>query len=267
VVALVLSCFILIFDKHSFKFLKQESTKSPQSKSISDLHKSNSYEDHMIFGDNITGYPIRIVPNIVHYVLFTIHQVEFGHFISILSVLKNQKPDQIIIHCDCDQLNGSYYERILKILPKTKTKLTIRKIERPTEIFGKPLNKEWIDWHASDITRIRVLMEFGGIYLDRDVYVVKSLNKFRKYEMTLNWDEGQDLGSQVMIAHKDARFLKLYIDSYHNYDPTQWYYNGGELPTRTILFKNPELVHRVKVEFGVDGPVACPKVYREYYKN
>lgn len=72
--------------------------------------------DNYIFGDNITGYPINIVPNIVHYVLFNIKQIEFGHFISILSVLRNQKPDQIIVHCDCDHLIGDYYERILQII-------------------------------------------------------------------------------------------------------------------------------------------------------
>jgi hypothetical protein len=110
-------------------------------------------------------------------------------------------------------------------------------------------------------------MEFGGIYLDRDVYVVKSLDIFRKYEMTLNWDEGQYLGSQVLIGHKNSRFLKLYYDSYHFYDSTQWYYNGGEFPTKSILYKSPQLVHRVKVAFGVDGPYACPKVYRIYYPD
>jgi hypothetical protein len=227
----------------------------------------NEYE--LIFGDNITGYPYEIVPNIVHYVLFTIHEIEFGHFISILSVLRNQKPDQIIIHCDCDQLIGDYYKRIVNIMRSTKsnTSLIIRRIEKPTQIFGKPLNEEWIDWHASDITRIRVLIEFGGIYLDRDVYVVKSLNKFRKYEMTLNWDENQYLGSQILIGHKNSRFLKLYLESYRDYDRNQWYYNGGIFPTTSILYENPQLVHRVKVEFGVDAPQVCPKVYNIHYPN
>ncbi len=261
---LIITIFIMLFmDQNCLK---------PETISGNRLKNCSLIEDHvkeyeLIFGDNITGYPYEIVPNIVHYVLFTIHEIQFGHFVSILSVLRNQKPDKIIIHCDCDQLNGNYYKRIVNIMQSTKsnTRLIIRRIEKPTQIFGKPLN--WINWHASDITRIRVLLEFGGIYLDQDVYVVKSLNKFRKYEMTLNWDENQYLGNQVLIGHKNSRFLKLYLESYHNYDPNQWYYNGGELPTTSILYKNPELVHRVKREFGVDGPQVCPKVYRIYYPD
>jgi hypothetical protein len=58
-----------------------------------------------------------------------------------------------------------------------------------TEIYGKLLNKGWLDWHASDISRYNTLKEFGGIYIDSDVYIVKSMDIFRKFEMTINWDE------------------------------------------------------------------------------
>ena len=109
--------------------------------------------------------------------------------------MKNQKPDVIYIHCNCHQLSGDYYERALRVANKTNTQLIVRTIEGPTQIFGQNLSKEWLSWHSSDITRVRVLMEFGGIYLDRDVYVVQSLDVFRKYEMTLNWDPN---GSKVL---------------------------------------------------------------------
>ena len=40
----------------------------------------------------------------------------------------------------------------------------------------------------------------------------------------MNWDEDQFIGNQVIIAHKDARFLKLYIESYrNNYRSDEWY--------------------------------------------
>lgn len=60
-----------------------------------------------------------------------------------------------------------------------------------------------------------VLMTYGGIYLDNDVYVVNSLDKYRKYEMTIGWEvENSIIGNQVFIAHPQARFLKAYLDQY-----------------------------------------------------
>ena len=32
-------------------------------------------------------------------------------------------------------------------------------------------------------------MNYGGIFLDNDVYVVKSLDEFLNYEMVVSWDE------------------------------------------------------------------------------
>lgn len=45
------------------------------------------------------------------------------------------------------------------------------------------------------------------------------------------------------------------------------YYNAGELPTKAILHKYPQLVHRVKVKFGVDAPRVCPYFYSEYHPD
>lgn len=41
-----------------------------------------------VYGDNETGWPFQIIPNIVHYVLLEDHELKLVHFISILSVLR-----------------------------------------------------------------------------------------------------------------------------------------------------------------------------------
>ena len=89
---------------------------------------------------NEFGLDYDIVPNIVHYVLFGVQEVDFVLFLSVLSVLKNQRPDVVYIHCDCTQLSGPFYERFMKVADKTKTRITVRMIERPTEIFGQKLS-------------------------------------------------------------------------------------------------------------------------------
>lgn len=67
----------------------------------------------------------------------------------------------------------------------------------------------------------------------------------------------------MLVGHRNARFLKLYHQSYQEYKPTKWYYNAGELPTTSILIAQPHLVHRVKLAFGVH--YLLPMLYRERY--
>jgi hypothetical protein len=166
----------------------------------------------------------------------------------VLSAFKNHRPDKILFHTDFDNFVGPYWEKV-KNTPGIVYEF--RKVILPDTICGQEFSKEYHIWHASDVTRIRILMEYGGIFLDNDIYVVQNLNKFRKFEMALGWDNNLCMGTQVLIANKNARFLRLWLDSYRQYYPDQWYYNAGCKPTEELLYKRPELVHRVKFLFGV----------------
>lgn len=221
--------------------------------------------------NNITGWPTIIVPDIVHYILFEQHFISYSNMLSLLSVVRIHRPELIYIHCDCDEINqdDNNWIRVLRAVNETNRSLIhIRRIAKPTEINGMKIRKDYANFHASDITRFRLLSEFGGIYVDNDIFVVQPLHQFRKFEFTLNWDEDQYMGSQVLIGHKDARFLKAVLETYNQaYDTNRWYFNAGELPTKGILEKYPHLVHRMKVKFGVDAPVACKYFYIEYHPD
>ena len=77
------------------------------------------------------------------------------------------------------------------------------------------------------------MMQYGGIYLDNDVFVIRSLDKYRKYEIAMNWDENQFLARPVIIANKDARFLPI-CGSTRTTDITQ---KNGQIP-RPLLFSH-----------------------------
>jgi hypothetical protein len=191
-----------------------------------------------------------IVPNIVHFLFFGISELSFVDAVCVLAAFKNQHPETIYFHTDVEKFTGHYWEKL-----KSTPGLTIKilKVTLPDKIFGQKFSTAYHRWHAGDVLRIKILMQYGGIFLDNDSYVVKSLDKFRKYEMTLGWPEGQYLGTQVLVAHKDARFLRLWLETYRQYYPDRWYFNAGEKPTREVLWFKPELVHRVKTLFGVHG--------------
>ena len=104
------------------------------------------------------------------------------------------------------------------------------------------------------------MIEFGGIYLDRDVYVVQSLDPLRKFEMTAGVLSA--LGSQVLIAHKSARFLRLFLQTYQ-----KWYWNAGDYRLERIINKYPHLIHRMSGELGISGGTMCPILYLENMQN
>ena len=56
--------------------------------------------------------------------------------------------------------------------------------------------------------------------------------------------------------------MRLWLESYRDYRPTMWYYNAGEVPTRHILSKCPDLVHPVKELFGVQN--LAEELYEKY---
>nr|CAD7260476.1 unnamed protein product [Timema shepardi] len=159
-----------------------------------------------------------------------------------------QCPERLIIHCDTN-ITG-YYWSVLSSLPASNTSLELKYMAKPTHVFGQPLSSVF---HASDVERILLLMEWGGIFLDTDMLVLRSLDTFRHYEMVVGWPPDQFMGTQILIAHKDARFLPMWLDGYRRYHPTDWYYNAGQWPTEQLLKKQPELVHRVPYTFGVDN--------------
>lgn len=141
-----------------------------------------------------TGYENDIVPDIVHYIQLENPYLDFVTLISILSTIRHHQPKFILLHTDRKEgFKGKYWDHLQKVVKKDfpKTIIRVNKIRRPKYIFGKKLSSVY---HASDIARTAVLRTFGGIYLDNDVYVVKSLHSFRKYEFSLGWPEGQFLG-------------------------------------------------------------------------
>ncbi|KAG8268754.1 hypothetical protein J6590_019334 [Homalodisca vitripennis] len=211
-------------------------------------------------------YGCYLVPNYVHFIWFGDKPINYLQMVCILAAFKNQKPEKLFFHFDNNNTFTGKFWKTLEHTPGFMDIVEFHDIELPDEIFGQKLSREWRTWHGSDIARINTMMKYGGIFLDNDCYLVKNINNFRRFEISMNWDENQYMGSQVIVAHKDARFLRRWLESYREYDETQWYYNAGEKPTKEILQKEPNLIHRVKVWFGVDTKFKM-NIFQEQWKE
>lgn len=208
------------------------------------------YNDPQMFDkfNNETGLDYPIIPNIVHYVLFNNQSIDFVTFVSLVSAIKFQKPQLIMIHSNVKSLSGYYWDIVQSLSSVTNTTIQFHMTSIPTHVYGQRLSSVY---HASDVIRINVLMKHGGIYLDTDSIVLKNLDHFLRFEMVLGWPENEDMGSQILMAHKNARFLRAWLNGYRIYKPSIWYYNAGQYPTEQILQVRPDLVHRVKTRLGV----------------
>ena len=117
------------------------------------------------------------MPNIVHFIRFNKTEYSFVDYICLKAAFKNQNPDYIYVHTNVgDQFNGKYWDWIQNNTALI-AKIRLIPIVVPTEIFGQKLSKEWQLYHGSDIARARVVMQYGGIYLDNDAFIIQNLDK------------------------------------------------------------------------------------------
>ena len=103
------------------------------------------------------------IPNIVHFVYIKERPWKLHHYLAVKSALVKAKADSVKIWLD-EEPDGEWWD-------KTKPLVTVNKVKAPTEIFGKPITQPA---HKSDVIRLQVLIQEGGIYADTDSTFAKT---------------------------------------------------------------------------------------------
>jgi hypothetical protein len=197
------------------------------------------------------------VPNIVHYVWYMRGELSFVGFTSMLSVIRFVKPCFIIFHGDRLPY-GSYWNFIVNISPN----IIHLKRERPEFVSGKQIKYRE---HSSDLMRIEALINYGGIYMDTDTVIVKSIQPLRDYPCVMSNQSSGLMGSAFVMAEKNAKFLQLWLDGYRfHYQRSKYTYNAMVYPAK-IARKNRDLIH---IEYGtISKPINMigGKIYHSEY--
>ncbi|XP_075227588.1 uncharacterized protein LOC142328030 [Lycorma delicatula] len=203
--------------------------------------------------DNHFGNPdgCYIIPNIVHFIRFTSEPISYTDMICYLAALKNQKPDLLLIHHDgTANFSGKYWETI-ENNPEFDDVIELRYMEKPHEIFGRTIDKSWGEEYVNDIARLLILMEYGGFFLDKDVYLVRALDNFRRYEFVVGMN-GRHIDNRVLIAHKTARLLPLWLGVYNaDINQHERFLNSIVRPTE-LINSHLEMVHIVKHDLKME---------------
>ncbi|XP_023320869.1 uncharacterized protein LOC111695693 [Eurytemora carolleeae] len=234
------------------------------------VYKENRFGNIFSPVENSDGF---LIPNYIHYIRINQSELRFFEAVCMKSAFIIQRPEKLFVHTTDLDLSGGYWDTLKKI-PGFKEALVVKRIIEPDQIHG--VQFYWTA-HKADVVRLLVLKKYGGIYLDNDIYVINSLDQYRRYEFVLGWPPGEWIGNMMMMANKHARFLYHILDTYKMYRPDVWYYNGGEKPVKEILSLYPGLVHNEPHRLGVTTNIAHffyvekqlwdPEVWTFYYDS
>ncbi|XP_077869515.1 uncharacterized protein LOC144361204 [Saccoglossus kowalevskii] len=188
-----------------------------------------------------------VIPNIAHFVWFGNNSMlfDFNRYISILSVYKKMKPDVIMIHTDSTPA-GKYWEEARRVI--STLKVVYR--ERPRNVFGRNVTFANI-LHEADVARLEILLEYGGVYFDTDVIVVRSLEPLRHYDMVMGHEgkrKPDQINNGVILAKNGSQFLNALHRAYEFYNSSCFSCDSMRFPC-ALAFQFPNLIRVEKDNF------------------
>ena len=96
-------------------------------------------------------------------------------------------------------------------------------------------NKAWA--YASDYLRLLALKEYGGIYMDTDVEVYKSLDEFRKHNCFTGFEQTHYPVTAVLGAEKGSEIIQEMLDIYDT-KKFELKANWSEYETNTMIMSD-----------------------------
>jgi len=145
-----------------------------------------------------------MLPNEIHFIWLTKEGSRPFNMINMLAVMAAadvQKPDRLFMHCNKRPDNNRHWDRAAE-------HFEIKWCEPPTEIGGASLD---FVQYQSDVLRLQIVQEEGGIYLDTDSLLLRPLGPFMGRPMTLAQESPNSIAMTPIISHPDAAFIDLWL--------------------------------------------------------
>jgi hypothetical protein len=143
------------------------------------------------------------------------------NYLVLLSARRHLQPRQLFVHYS-QEPTGYWW---LKAKHDRGLNITVHRIPMITSIYQHTL---YHHAHRTDIARLNILDQYGGIYLDFDVLVLRSfarlLNNNQQVEAIVAWESSvyQSICNAVILAPKSSIFLRRFIQSYQSFNGTCW---------------------------------------------
>ena len=177
--------------------------------------------DRIIINFQIKELEANVVTEIqnldYHYIRFGCYNFTSIHLTSLISVL-NFTRSKIFVHSNC------VIHQNLSIDLKNRVKFVAihKNFSEEFRIFNRKIEHVA---HKSDVYRLLILLKYGGIYIDDDIWVLKDLQKTirKKGDFSIMMSEFHTpihcLSNAFIVALKsNSSFLKTWLANYRYYD-------------------------------------------------
>lgn len=102
--------------------------------------------------------------------------------------------------------------------------------------------KKWA--FVTDYVRLYAMVNYGGIYMDTDVEVIRPLDKFLHHQAFSGFENGEAIPTGIMACKKD---FPLFSDFLHYYDDISFYNQDGSFNYTT----NVAIMTDICLELGL----------------
>ena len=189
------------------------------------------------------------IPSIVHFVVGQQDKREvkmkhasvvpfvFFNYITMLAARRHLRPSKLIVHYD-QEPNTTWWHRAKHDPEIDMVLVQTRAVER---IFNRTVDNHS---HRSDVIRLEAMMEYGGIYLDIDVLVLRSFGPLLNLSDVVMAHENDDrmtAGSAVIISRRNAPFIRRWYDAYQSFDQSCWACHAVQLPGKLAAMYPDEI--------------------------
>ncbi|GAA5873488.1 hypothetical protein JCM8547_005444 [Rhodosporidiobolus lusitaniae] len=173
------------------------------------------------------------IPPYVHYVFglsptFGGKPFNFIHWLCMTSALVVLKPEIIYMHYVYEPDTWYWRRFVWDVEQSGTTRLEMVKERDVTQVFGQRVEHFA---HKADVLRLEALRNYGGIYLDIDVLVVKDLAPLYRHEVVMAMESQPNLDPKlppsglcnaVILAKPYSSFVSRWIESYRSFNGSSW---------------------------------------------
>jgi mannosyltransferase OCH1-like enzyme len=198
-----------------------------------------------------------MIPNIAHFSFglqpdFGFKPFSYIHYLAVKSACLVNNPSKIYLWYSYEP-SGIWWNRAKEYCEPSY-------FPEIRDIFGNCLHHVC---HKADVTRLLILQEFGGIFLDADTYCLRPFPLNGRF--VLGQEAEGRIGNAVILSEPDHPFLKAWLETYRTFFSKgmdrEWNKHSEKLPYEIAQTQEISLLEK-KAFYPVEW-YETPKLNRE----